>query len=165
MYVIGFAGAAIQTLYLLTLQVGVGILYGALGVMIAIFMGGLAGGSLLNDKSKKVKPFHSKILLIVSFILLISLWQFMLGIPIWLTIAILCLGTLMASFAVGYLYVNITGNDVSELQPAKTYAADLLGSATGVVIVTLLLVPSVGFIATATILGIGVSLYLVLSKL
>jgi len=165
MYVIGFAGAAIQSLYLLTLQVDAGILYGALGAMIAIFMGGLAGGSLLNDKSKKVKPFHSKILLIVSFILLISLWQFMLGIPIWLTIAILCLGTLMASFAVGYLYVNITGNDLSELQPAKTYAADLLGSATGVVIVTLLLVPSVGFIATATILGIGVSLYLVLSKL
>ena len=83
---------------------------------------------------------------------------------IWLLVAILCIGTFMASFSVGYLYVSITGcSGSSSNQPARTYAADLLGSATGIVAVTLLLIPSIGFIATAIVLALAVGVYLLLN--
>lgn len=164
MYTIGFAGSAIQTLYLLSLQIGAGILYGALGAMIAIFMGGLAAGALTYPKLSALKPSHVKILLILSFVVLIALWIRMVNVDTWLLVAILCLGTVMASYAVGYLYVHNTESlKTTNNKPAKTYAADLWGSAAGIVIVTLLLIPSIGVVATAAALAAAVGAYIFLS--
>lgn len=163
MYIVGFAGSAIQTLLLLTLQVGAGILYGALGAMIALFMGGLALGAQSYSKVKIIKSFHVKTLLIASYILAIMVWLTMKRIDTWLLVGILCMGTLMASFAVGYLYVNLTERwGMPSNAPAKTYAADLLGSAVGIVAITLLLVPSIGFMATSSILAVCIGVFLLL---
>lgn len=164
MYAIGFAGSAIQTLYLLSLQIGAGILYGALGAMIAIFMGGLAAGALTYKKFSALKPDYVKVLLILSYVVLIALWIRMVHVDTWLLVAILCLGTVISSYAVGYLYVHITESlKATNNQPAKTYAADLWGSAAGIVIVTLLLIPSIGVIATAAALAAAVGVYIFLS--
>ncbi|MEW5845805.1 MAG: hypothetical protein AB1777_05995 [Bacteroidota bacterium] len=164
MYIVGFAGSAIQTLYLLTLQVCAGLLYGALGAMIALFMGGLAAGSISHGRFQYLNTNRIKTLLTLSFVILIALWLSLDYMGIWLLVAILSIGTLMASFSVGYLYVSITGcSGSSSNQPARTYAADLLGSATGIVAVTLLLIPSIGFIATAIALALAIGVYLLLN--
>jgi len=164
MYIVGFTGSAVQTLYLLTLQICAGLLYGALGAMIALFMGGLAAGSMSHGKLQSLNTNRIKTLLVATLVILIALWLTMAYIALWLLIAILSIGTLMASFAVGYLYVNITeSSGYSGKQPAKTYAADLLGSAAGIVVVTLLLIPSIGFIATTTVLALGAGIYLFLN--
>lgn len=165
MYVVGFAGSSIQTLYLLTLQVGAGILYGALGAMIALFMGGLAGGAILHGKPVNIKSIHAKALLIISYLLLVIIWiGLMRAATVVLLIALQCLGTLMASLAIGYLYVHFTNTATANSEPARTYAADLLGSAAGIVVVTLLLIPSIGVISTASILALSLLFYLLLSK-
>lgn len=164
MYIVGFTGSAVQTLYLLTLQICAGLLYGALGAMIALFMGGLAAGCMSHGKLQSLNTNRIKTLLVATLVILIVLWLTMAYIALWLLIAILSIGTLMASFAVGYLYVNITeSSGYSGKQPAKTYAADLLGSAAGIVVVTLLLIPSIGFIATTTVLALGAGIYLFLN--
>ncbi len=162
MYVVGFAGSAIQTLYLLTLQISAGILYGALGAIIALFMGGLALGAMMHGKQRFVNFNHAKILLVLAYIILIALWLVMEHTGTWLLIAILCVGTLMASFAVGFLYVHISSNSDQNINlPAKTYATDLWGSAAGIVIVTLLLIPSIGIVLTTATLAMGIGIYLI----
>jgi len=156
MYGGGFAGSAIQTLYLLTLQISAGILYGALGAIIALFMGGLALGAMMHGKQRFVNFNHAKILLVLAYIILIALWLVMEHTGTWLLIAILCIGTLMASFGVGFLYVHISQQFRSKHQPtSKTYATDLWGSAAGIVIVTLLLIPSIGIVLTTATLDYG----------
>lgn len=163
MYAVGFAGSAIQTLYLLTLQIAAGLLYGTLGAMIALFMGGLALGSMAYGKVISIKPKHIKITLIGSFIILFALFITMMHVEIWLLIAIVSAGILIASFSVGYLYISITENSNSNPnQPAKTYAADLMGSAAGIVIVTLLLIPSIGFLSSISVLLVFIGIYLFL---
>jgi len=162
MYVVGFAGSAIQTLYLLTLQISAGILYGALGAIIALFMGGLALGAMMHGKQRFVNFNHAKILLVLAYVILIALWFVMKYTDTWLLIAILCVGTLMASFAVGFLYVHISSNSDQNINlPAKTYATDLWGSAAGIVIVTLLLIPSIGIVLTTATLAMGIGIYLI----
>jgi len=163
MYAVGFAGSAIQTLYLLVLQIAAGVLYGMLGAMIALFMGGLALGSMAYGKVNSIKPKHIKFSLIGSFLILITLFILMMYVEIWLLITIVCAGILTASFSVGYLYISITENSKAyPNQPAKTYAADLMGSAAGIVIVTLLLIPSIGFLQSITILLAFTGIYLYL---
>lgn len=87
----------------------------------------------------------------------------MMHVEIWLLIAIVSAGILIASFSVGYLYISITENSNSNPnQPAKTYAADLMGSAAGIVIVTLLLIPSIGFLSSIAVLLVFIGIYLFL---
>lgn len=163
MYAVGFAGSAIQTLYLLALQIAAGVLYGTLGAMIALFMGGLALGSMAYGKVNGIKPKHIKISLIGSFFILIALFIPLMHLEIWLLITIVSAGILTASFSVGYLYISITENSKSyPNQPAKIYAADLMGSAAGIVIVTLLLIPSIGFLLSITVLLAFIGFYLFL---
>lgn len=163
MYAVGFAGSSIQTLYLLTLQIAAGVLHGMLGAMIALFMGGLALGSMAYGKLIRLKPKHIKISLISSFIILFALFITMMHVGIWLLIATVSAGILIASFSVGYLYISITENSGSKpIQPAKTYAADLLGSAAGIVIVTLLLIPSIGFLSSIAVIPGFIGIYLFL---
>jgi len=163
MYAVGFAGSAIQTLYLLTLQTAAGVLYGTLGAMIALFMGGLALGSVAYGRATYIKPKHIKISIIGSLFILIALIITRMHMEIWQLITIVSAGIIIASFSVGYLYISITENSNSNPdQPAKTYAADLMGSAAGIVIVTLLLVPSIGFLSSITVLLVFVGIYLFL---
>ncbi len=161
MYMAGFAGSAAQTLILLTIQVVSGLLYGALGALVSLFMAGLAIGVVTHNRFNCITIHTVKFILPATFALMLIVWLLRLYLPVWLMVVMLALANLWAAFAVGFLYVEITGGGKHQLKPSKTYAADLLGSAAAIVLVTLFLIPLIGILYTIMVLMLSSTLFFI----
>jgi len=168
MYIAGFSGASIELLLIFLFQIIYGYVYSAIGLIIAIFMGGLAAGSMLGyrfDLNKK--HFRVSQGLLVSYALIFPLiWYLLKGLisspPIF---AIFFVMTLIPSIIVGFQFVagtKLLSDNPTNAAPA-IYAADLIGSALGVVVITVFLLPMIGVvnscfvIAGLNLLGMGLT--------
>lgn len=159
MYIAGFSGASVELLLIFAFQIVYGYVYSALGIIVAIFMAGLATGSLFGYRVKKISnylfPFIHLMLMIFFFLLpfVLNLFE-KLNNPVLFWLVFVCI-TLIPSAIIGYLYVIASTSHSNDtfLSAPSVYAADLLGSALGVIASTVILVPLIGIEGTCFIIA------------
>jgi spermidine synthase len=157
----GFSLAAIEIILIFGLQVLCGYLFQAIGAIIMMFMLGLAAGSGIRLKLKRmnIRSLYRNLQILLAFytILVPLMIQWMSysvtrdGL-IGLVIAILAFS---AAFIVGMEYRLAAL--LSEKTPLKTvsgnYSAEMFGSAAGAFAVTLFLIPTIGMVNTGIFLA------------
>jgi spermidine synthase len=158
----GFTGTTLELVLLLTFQVIYGYVYHVLGIVIMVFMGGLAFGALYRKKFiRSVSSFNYSIVqfalgifsMLLPFILLILKFH-----PIhpYLVHGIFFLLTFTASTLAGMIFnlasfqrnKNIAGTS------SEIYSVDLWGAAAGALLVSAFLVPLLGLVNVALIAGV-----------
>lgn len=144
---VGATGISLQLVLLLLFQSTFGMLYGAIGMMIALFMAGCATGAL---STTSVKPSKRNILLVLICYggLLLSTVAFSVhlrsGIIGFLLFFLL---NAVSGFLVGFNF----GLVVQRIRASLAYGVDLLGAAAGT-ISSFFLIPIAGAISTLLIL-------------
>jgi len=149
MYVTGFTASSSEILLIFWFQTVFGNVYSAIGLIFAIFMGGLAMGSLAGNRIKTSGKHHfaGQIFLAVYMLLLPLLWKSGTGQLSDFSAWLLFIPVLLApSLLTGFLYVTSTLQYPSDRLNAASsiYAADLWGSALGVILITFILAPVFG---------------------
>jgi len=158
MYVAGFTASSVEVIVIFLFQIVFGNLYSAIGIIIAIFMGGLAIGSIFAQRFKAEKKsfIFSQLILGVIILIIPLAWSLQKGVTnSFLNSIIFMLITVMPSAVVGFQYVLATkllSEDSIKSAPA-TYSADLIGSALGVVAVTVFLLPLIGLINSCIVIA------------
>lgn len=148
-YLAGFTAASVEILLIFSFQVVFGYIYSAIGIIIAIFMGGLALGALFS-RNKTIVLKHlifSQLMLVIYSLLFMVVWicidHINNSILLWLLFILL---TLIPSALTGFIYVagtKMTSLQLSEAAPLN-YSVDLLGSALGVLFYSVIILPLVG---------------------
>ena len=158
----GFSGSSVEIILLISFQIIYGYIFQMTGIIITIFMIGLAIGAFYTHKflQKATIKNYSKILFTIGiYSLLLPIILLMMKsntlIPVF-THATFGILTLIISILVGIEFSLASkiqmGNTASVT--AKIYSADLLGSAIGALIVTTYLIPLLGIIKVSIIIGI-----------
>ncbi len=168
MFTAGFSGAALEIILIFGLQVLFGNIYQYTALIFAVFMAGLAVGANCSDRFFKkynlsVRRIHFMIALkaIISAILLIVLHHIGLGQLVVYIIFIMMIA--LIGFAVGAEFLS-----VSKIQQGtyievsgNTYSYDLLGASFGALLTSLYLIPVLGIVNAAIIIGI-VNIFMIL---
>jgi len=157
----GFAGTSIEILILLVFQVLYGYAYFAAGIFFMIFMGGLAIGSMHWQKVfKNGSEYLVGKLLFVILIFTIILPLFfksskMLGLPDNLILIIFILLLFFISLLSGAIFSISTYLSKKEIKilASDAYGLDLIGSASGALLLSVYFVPLLGF--NLALLGTG----------
>jgi spermidine synthase len=157
----GFTASSLELLILISFQVIYGYVFMATGIILALFMAGLALGAL---SLKRIIPFPSekKYIRIQIVLALFSIgFPFIIlalnlpGMPSGLVQVVFVLLTLVISFITGLefsLASAIGSNDIT-LKISFNYSADLFGSAFGALVTTLILLPFLGMVASCLVLA------------
>lgn len=157
-YIAGFSAASIEILLIFSFQILFGYVYSGIGLIIALFMGGLAIGSLLSYKITIVRRHIvlSQAALCVYSLMLPIIWLFLKDISDRIAMVIFCLLTIIPSVIVGFQYVagTLTQSKNVVSSAAKLYSIDLIGSALGIALTTLIMVPLLGLFWCCVILAI-----------
>ncbi len=154
MFAAGFTASAIEIMALMAFQVVFGYVYQALAVLIALFMGGLAGGAFL---SQKIAPKPCKMLFLrnqtaigISAMLLpvtvLINSHFIIGgfwFSLWFYVIMLLSGMLTGMH---FSWASQLQKQDHPTGAAHAYSADLLGSAGGALLASIVLIPSLGLI-------------------
>jgi spermidine synthase len=145
----GFTGSAIELLLIFSFQTFYGYVYSALGLIIAVFMGGLAAGSIFGSRLKITRNHFiiAQGLLLAYALLFPIFWDLQTVLKAgFFQLFIFFSITFLLALIVGFQYVAGTSIYKSEITRAATtlYGADLLGSALGVITITLILLPFLG---------------------
>jgi len=162
MFTNGFAASSIEVILLITFQIIYGYVYQMIGIIIMLFMAGLALGSLyINKKTKtysvvKFLKIQSGIVfysILLPFILMILnlLGKNPLILQIAFILLILIIGILTG---MGYsLTSKISKKNISSTA-AETYGADLFGSAIGALLLSAFLLPLLGIFEVCFLTGL-----------
>ncbi|OFX85667.1 MAG: hypothetical protein A2W99_06210 [Bacteroidetes bacterium GWF2_33_16] len=149
----GFAGTSIELLLLLVFQVLYGYVYFAAGVFFMIFMGGLAIGSLhwqrvIKQASSRLPAYLLAIILgfTITLPLVFKLFR-MVDFPEIAIVIIFVLLVLIISLLSGAIFSISThlGKKEISIIASDAYGLDLLGSAAGALLLSVYLVPILGF--------------------
>ena len=156
----GFTASSLELLILVSFQVIYGYVFLATGIILALFMAGLALGAFSFNRIIPV-PTEKRYIYIQICMALFSLgFPFIIlalnlpGIPVILVQAVFVFLTLILSFITGLefsLASAIGGKDIT-LRTSFNYSADLFGSAIGAIVTTLLLLPFLGFVASSLVM-------------
>lgn len=165
MFAGGFAASSIEIILIISFQILYGYVYLMTGIIFTVFMAGLALGAFTSTKvfpDTKIKHYMLLqtgigIFAVVLPFIIIGFRSADLGsVPIHLGFFLL---TIIISGMVGMLF-----SLASKLQPgnisgiaAEIYGTDLIGSAFGALLVSAILIPIIGLIKVAIIVG-GVNL-------
>jgi len=158
----GFAASSIELLLLISFQIIYGYVYQMIGIIITIFMGGLAIGSLYRHKI--IPNVHINNYFSIQFgigiysILLPFILILLKSVNIYPYIIHFIFFSLTFIIA---LLIGIEFSLASKLQSrristiaAELYSVDLLGSAIGALLVTAFLIPILGIIKVCIIIGL-----------
>ncbi|MEK6755346.1 MAG: fused MFS/spermidine synthase [Bacteroidota bacterium] len=162
MFTGGFAASSIEILLLISFQIIYGYVYQIVGIIITIFMAGLALGSLW---SRKRLP-HPNIRHYIAVQFAIGVYSALL--PLWL---ILLRNVATSPFVVHSIFfvltlgiavvIGIEFSVASQLRQgtvtlvaSEIYSIDLMGSAIGAVIVTAYLMPMMGIMNVSMLVGL-----------
>ena len=156
----GFSGSAGHMLLLLGFQISFGSLYQMLGLLIALFMIGLAIGArrgIAKDQRGKVKTILvAQRSLACILLFLLPLWW--LGpdtFPYDWLFALFLAFDLCIGYQVGVLFAagTFVAHGNAAVRAAEMYSVDLVGSALGAILCTLLLIPYLGIVGTSITLA------------
>jgi spermidine synthase len=166
MYISGFTSASFEILIIFTFQTFFGYVYSVIGLIIAIFMGGLAVGSSLGNRfsANRIIFVSAQISLFFYALLFPLFWLLMKGVVNNLAgLLLFGLITLMLSVITGFQYVmgtKILPGNFTRTAPLL-YAVDLIGAALGTIVITILLLPLTGIVNSCLIIG-GLNLLIVI---
>jgi spermidine synthase len=168
----GFAASSIEVILLITFQIIYGYVFQMIGIIIMLFMAGLALGSFIINKKTKTYSV-TKYLKIQSAIALYSIvLPFILMLlnlagksPVLIQAAFMVLILIIGGLT-GMAYSlssKIVKKDISSVA-AETYGADLSGSAIGALILSAFLLPLLGIFEVCFLIGLlnifsGIILY------
>lgn len=155
----GFSGMVLETALLLAYQSWMGALYRDIGLLMTLFMGGLAlgaaGAARLGAASGPASAGFGVLLCLATAAVLRSgphgAW----------TLAALLLG---AGATTGGLFAGASEGSAGPVSPGKLYGADLAGAAAGAVFGGMLILPLLGMAATSLALAGGMVLAAGLSR-
>ncbi|MBN2214395.1 MAG: hypothetical protein JW723_09130 [Bacteroidales bacterium] len=161
MFSAGFTASSMEIIILIAFQVIYGYIYLAMGIFFAVFMAGLALGTMLRERI--IQSITSRSILILQLII---------GLVVFLAVPLLHLSKEYAenhalvyfiSFTLLFIIAFLVGgyfSMASVIQPDKTrivaanlYASDLLGSASGSLLASVILIPQFGLYITIVITG------------
>ncbi len=158
----GFAGTSIEIVLMLVFQVIFGYVYAVVGIFIMIFMGGLAYGAYYLPKYFKYadKKIFSKLLLGIALFAFILPLIFLLlkniqihDIILFILFVLLILVISVLTGAIFSVASKIARGDYGAVA-SGTYGLDLLGAATGALLVTIYLIPLLGFGWSVVLIGV-----------
>ena len=163
MMITGFSGASVEMLVLFLFQLIHGYIYQATGIFFMLFMAGLSTGAYLvprwlqNPGFKSLASVQMGLGLFLAFLPLIFIsltkiagWQF-------ISYLIFAFIVFMPAFFVGTQYAQsvLVNRKLDFIRGASgLYALDLIGSAVGTVLISVYLLPLLGFIWLSLLLGI-----------
>jgi len=166
MYFSGFTASSFEILIIFAFQTYFGYVYLAIGLIIAIFMGGLAVGSMIGSRfSATRRHFAFAQIMLVFYALLFPVFWFLLkGMQsTFAGLLILGLITTVLSAITGFQYVIGTkllpGNSIRT--GPLLYAVDLIGAALGTIVISILLLPLTGVVNSCFIIA-GINLLIAL---
>jgi spermidine synthase len=166
----GFAASALEMVVLLGFQVLYGALYQQVGLVVTVFMGGLAGGALVATRRTQGETSGSinKVRLLALGIALVAAtmpWvlphlgalDLVLASPVPGQAAILGLTFLLAAL-VGAQFACASAAEPAEVSATASglFSADLLGAALGALLVSAWLIPVLG-VTTVCLLTAGLN--------
>ncbi len=150
-YAGGFAGSSIELLLIMTFQILYGYVYYYTGIIITVFMSGLALGALYRGKilSTSINSFMLLQLVIILYAALLPLVIILLNrmiLPGLLLHSIFIFLTLIISVVTGMQFSLGSSILKEQLQAraAKLYSSDLLGSAFGALLFSVFMMPVLG---------------------
>ena len=148
-YIAGFAASSAEMLLIFSFQLVYGYVYSAIGLIIALFMGGLVLGSLLGSLTNP--GTKNMIIAQASLGLFFLLYPLLEGVisqsaGSFLIYTMFILMTIVPSAIVGYIYVMGTKQMRGDIiiSSSVNYSADLIGSALGVISITVIMIPLLG---------------------
>lgn len=158
----GFTASSLEILILIALQVIYGYVFRMAGIIIMLFMAGLATGAYIW---KRIYPrWSSKSYLHIQLTIglfsmgfpFIILYLNAVVLPEWFIHIIFYLLTIFISLFIGIEYglASVMREQKIATIAAKNYSADLFGSAIGAILTTVLLFPLVGLIWTCFFLAL-----------
>ena len=160
LFISGFSGASMTFILIVCFQVLYGYVYQMTGVLITMFMGGLAMGSLvlpriLTPIIKRYRIFQFIIALLVLATPLVVMGLLLPGLPEFFTVITLNILSLLFGILIGYQFTQAAYlQDSSAGKVASsTYGVDLAGSTVGSLTTAILLVPLLGIIYTCIIVA------------
>lgn len=151
MYISGFTASSFEILIIFTFQTFYGYVYSAIGIIIAIFMGGLALGSIYGNRFRATKKhFVSAQVLLVLYALLFPLfWNLQRETGnSYAGLLLFFLMTVLLSAITGFQYVvgtKLLPGSYTRTAPLL-YAVDLIGSSLGAIVISVILLPLIGVI-------------------
>jgi spermidine synthase len=151
MYITGFTASSFEILIIFSFQTFFGYVYSAIGLIIAIFMGGLAFGSIIGNRFRVTKKhFVSAQLLLVLCALLFPLfWSLQKETGnSYIGLSLFFLVTVLLSIVTGFQYVvgtKLLPGSFPRTAPLL-YAVDLIGSSLGAIVISVILLPLMGVV-------------------
>lgn len=159
-YAGGFAGSSIELLLIITFQILYGYVYHYTGIIITVFMSGLALGALYREKiiNTSIKSFMLLQLVIIFYASLLPLVIILLNkliLPGILLHSIFIFLTLVISVVTGMQF-SLGSAILKEQLPAraaKLYSSDLLGSAFGALLFSVFMMPVLGIFMSSLLVA------------
>lgn len=151
MYISGFTASSFEILIIFTFQTYFGYVYLAIGLIIALFMGGLAIGSIIGNRyNPSRKKFATAQIWLVSYSLVFPVfWSLLKGMQnAFAGLLILGLITMVLSAITGFQYIigtKLLPGNFTRTAPLL-YAVDLIGAALGTIVLSILLLPLMGVV-------------------
>ncbi len=161
MYFSASSLAGFEIILLLTIQLIFGNMYQLTGLVIAVFMSGLAIGSGISLNTLNRISFRTKGLILISFYILFGLfYDNLISMKTVLpAFGIIFVSTLLPAIFTGHLFRELTIK-TENLISASFYSADLAGSAFGFILLSGFAIPALGiqfsvyFLASLILAGI-----------
>lgn len=156
----GFTASSLELLILVSFQVIYGYVFLATGIILALFMAGIALGSFSFKRMIPV-PTEKKYIHIQVSLALFSLgFPFVIlalnlpGMPVIMVQVVFLLLTLILSFITGleFAMASAIGSKDITLKTSFNYSADLFGSAIGAFVTTLFLLPFLGIVTSCLVM-------------
>ncbi|MCX6243730.1 MAG: hypothetical protein NTU98_03415 [Bacteroidetes bacterium] len=162
----GFTASSVEMLILFSFQIIYGYLFLATGIVITLFMAGLAAGAWSYRKIYPVSSINNYIYIQIALALFSLGFPFIIlamnlpGIPVFFVQIVFILLTLIISFITGLMFsmASVINAKNVTTTTAFNYSADLFGSALGAIVTTIVLLPLLGLVVTCLIL-VAVNLF------
>jgi spermidine synthase len=157
----GFTASSAGIMIILAFQVFYGYVFRMAGIIIMLFMAGLALGSLLSKRIIRKETFAGYIQIQVMIGLFAFCFPFIIiglhksDLPDLVNYSVMGLLTLVISFLAGmeYSFASLLQVHESSRIVSKNYSADLFGSALGAFLTSVFLLPLAGIIYTSLMLA------------
>ena len=169
MYITGFTASSFEILIIFAFQTFYGYVYSAIGIIIAVFMGGLAAGSIYGNRFRVTKKhFVSAQGLLVLYALIFPLfWNLQKATGnSYVGLLLFFLITVLLSAITGFQYV--VGTKLLPGSSIRTapllYAVDLIGSSLGAIVISVILLPLIGVVNSCFLIA-GFNLLIALLNL
>ncbi len=168
----GFSSSSLVFLLLLWFQVIFGNIYQMTGVIFALFMAGLVAGSWYRPKLIKEANLRSFLFILSIMAVTAAVIAAVLLIPhlstafSWLLMIIILIFTFVTGTIMGlqFAIANSIRSESILKASGQSYSADLIGSAIGVILVSIYVIPLIGLVQTSLVItGINLMTVLIIS--